>query len=69
MPLTEEQGIKLHKLDKEAREIRSIMLKIIRTEETDGCFNPYNKGFEYLCEIVSEVRGILKEKLEKNAIY
>lgn len=67
MPLTEEQSKKLEQFKKESKEVRSIILKLIRTEESDGCYNPYNKCFDYIVDSVHDIREILKAKFEDNS--
>lgn len=66
MPLTKEQSIKLERFKKESKEIRSIILKLMRTEDSDGCYNPYNTGFNYIIDSVHEVRELLRAKFESN---
>lgn len=64
MPINNEQCIKLRRFQKESKEIRSIILKLMRTEDSEGCFNPYNVGFDYLVDCVHEVRELLRSQFE-----
>lgn len=44
--------------------IRRTLLKLKRTMDTDGCYNPFNKGAPYLGKIVGKVRCELEGALK-----
>ena len=43
--------------------IRKILKEIERTDETGGCYNPYNKVADWLAQTVSDVRALLESKI------
>jgi spore coat protein CotF len=45
--------------------IKKIIKEIERTDKTDGCYNPYHTSFQYLVELVHEVREKLVKGVEK----
>ena len=44
--------------------IRKILLKLRRTMDTDGCYNPFNKVAPYLAEVASKTRARLEADLK-----
>lgn len=43
--------------------IRKILKEIERTDETGGCYNPYNKVADWLAQTVSDVRALLENRI------
>lgn len=49
-------------LKDDLKAIRKILKEIERTEETGGCYNPYNKVADWLAQTVSDTRQLLESR-------
>ena len=45
------------------KKCRKILLELQRTMDTDGCYNPFNKVADPVCNVVAECRQTL-ERIE-----
>jgi len=49
----------------DVKKIKQIIKEIKRTDETEGCYNPYNVTFPYLVKLTHEIRIKLEAGVEK----
>lgn len=48
----------------EADECIHILRELKRTEDTSGCYNPFNKSFPRIASVVHTLRKVLKQRVE-----
>ena len=57
--------IRFEQFQDDIKKIKKIIKEIERIDETDGCYNPYNASFQYLAELVHEIKEKLETGIEK----
>jgi hypothetical protein len=50
-------------LKEDIKKIRKILKEVERIEETDGCYNSYNKTHPFICKVIHDVRYLLEDRL------